>query len=97
MFVAVCRFGCIYILMDSNCGVLIVFFNDTATTDSYTYGHALSLRDALPISFANNIFDKDYFESYIEKTTLQLAGLPASDLGITGDRQRYGEIGRAHV
>lgn len=41
-------------------------------------------------AFANNIFDKDYFESYIEKTTLQLAGLPASDLGITGDRQRYG-------
>lgn len=40
--------------------------------------------------FAKNIFDKDYFESYIEKTTLQLAGLPASDLGITGDRRRFG-------
>ncbi len=40
--------------------------------------------------FANNIFNKEYFESYIEKTTLQLAGLPASDLGIIGDRRRYG-------
>ncbi|HEV2568769.1 TonB-dependent receptor [Sphingomonas sp.] len=40
--------------------------------------------------FANNLFNKDYFESYIEKTTLQLAGLPASDLGIIGDRRRYG-------
>ena len=40
--------------------------------------------------FVSNLFDKDYFESYIEKTTLQLAGLPASDLGITGDRRRYG-------
>ncbi len=40
--------------------------------------------------FANNIFNKNYFESYIEKTTLQLAGLPASDLGIIGDRRRYG-------
>ncbi|KRB86449.1 hypothetical protein ASE00_07040 [Sphingomonas sp. Root710] len=41
-------------------------------------------------AFVNNLFNKDYFESYIEKTTLQLAGLPASDLGIIGDRRRYG-------
>src|SRR3546814_5370645 len=27
------------------------FFNDTATTESYTYLHALALHDALPISF----------------------------------------------
>lgn len=40
--------------------------------------------------FVNNLFQKQYFESYIEKTTLQLAGLPASDLGIAGDRRRYG-------
>jgi len=40
--------------------------------------------------FANNIFNQDYWESYIERTTLQLAGLPASDLGITGDRRRVG-------
>lgn len=46
--------------------------------------------------FANNIFNKKYFDSYIEKTTLLLAGLnsplaaPATDLGITGDRRRYG-------
>src|SRR3546814_20187224 len=26
------------------------FFNDTATTEIYTYGHTLSLHDALPIS-----------------------------------------------
>jgi iron complex outermembrane recepter protein len=40
--------------------------------------------------FANNLFNADYFESYIEKTTLALAGLPASDLGIVGDRRRVG-------
>jgi iron complex outermembrane receptor protein len=40
--------------------------------------------------FANNIFNQDYWDSYIEKTTLQLAGLPASDLGIVGDRRRIG-------
>src|SRR3546814_19186916 len=26
------------------------FFNDTSTTEIYTYGHTLSLHDALPIS-----------------------------------------------
>src|SRR3546814_6188395 len=28
---------------------MFVFFNDTATTEIYTYGHTLSLHDALPI------------------------------------------------
>src|SRR3546814_20343252 len=30
----------------------VFFFNDTATTEIYTYGHTLSLHDALPISRA---------------------------------------------
>src|SRR3546814_10720887 len=30
--------------------VSFFFFNDTATTEIYTYGHTLSLHDALPIS-----------------------------------------------
>src|SRR3546814_18555483 len=29
---------------------MVFFFKDTATTEIYTYGHALSLHDALPIS-----------------------------------------------
>jgi len=40
--------------------------------------------------FGNDLFNKHYFDAYIEKTTLQLAGLPASDLGIIGDLRRYG-------
>src|SRR3546814_13388855 len=28
---------------------MFFFFNDTATTEIYTYGHTLSLHDALPI------------------------------------------------
>jgi iron complex outermembrane receptor protein len=40
--------------------------------------------------FVNNLFNKKYFESYIERTTLILAGLPNSDVGIIGDRRRYG-------
>jgi iron complex outermembrane receptor protein len=43
-------------------------------------------------AFVNNLFNEDYFESYIERRTLELAVpfLPASDLGIVGDRRRYG-------
>lgn len=41
-------------------------------------------------AFVNNLFDKKYFESYIERTTLVLAGLPNSDVGIIGDKRRYG-------
>lgn len=41
-------------------------------------------------AFANNLFNKEYFESYIERTTLILAGLPNSDVGIIGDKRRYG-------
>src|SRR3546814_14966321 len=35
------------ILVSHNCS--FVFFNDTATTEIYTYRHTLSLHDALPI------------------------------------------------
>ncbi len=41
-------------------------------------------------AFANNLFDANYWESYIERTTLVLAGLAPSDLGIMGDGARYG-------
>ncbi len=67
------------------------------TTPTFLNGYALfnaavTLRTgAIELSaFANNIFDTEYFESYIEKTTLILAGVPASDLGIMGDGARYG-------
>lgn len=41
-------------------------------------------------AFVTNLFQEDYFESYIEKTTLILAGLTPTDVGIIGDRRRYG-------
>ncbi|HEX2624458.1 MAG TPA: TonB-dependent receptor [Sphingomicrobium sp.] len=41
-------------------------------------------------AFVDNLFNKDYFDSYIEKTTLILAGLPATDVGIAGEKRRYG-------
>lgn len=41
-------------------------------------------------AFVTNLFNKNYMESYIEKTTLILAGLPATDVGIAGERRRIG-------
>ncbi|NUS99524.1 MAG: TonB-dependent receptor [Sphingomonas sp.] len=41
-------------------------------------------------AFVNNLFNTKYYESYIERTTLILAGLPSSDVGIIGDKRRYG-------
>jgi iron complex outermembrane receptor protein len=47
--------------------------------------------DAVEVEvFVNNLLDADYFESYVERTSLALAGLPASDLGLIGDRRRAG-------
>src|SRR3546814_12704751 len=34
----------------SKFAIAYFFFNDTATTEIYTYGHTLALHDALPIS-----------------------------------------------
>jgi iron complex outermembrane recepter protein len=45
-------------------------------------------------AFIDNAFNEDYFESYIEKTTLILAGLTPTDVGIVGDRRRFGVRGR---
>lgn len=74
---------------------LAATLNQTTPTflDSYWLTNASIAYRTGPVEvalFANNIFNTEYFESYIEKTTLALAGLPASDLGITGDRRRYG-------
>jgi iron complex outermembrane recepter protein len=41
-------------------------------------------------AFVDNLLNKNYFDSYIEKTTLILAGLPATDVGIPGDKRRIG-------
>ena len=60
--------------------------------DYFLVNGAISYRNG-PIeltAFVNNALQAEYFDSYIEKTTLILAGIPASDLGITGDRRRYG-------
>ena len=44
-------------------------------------------------AFVNNLFNAKYYESFIEKTTLENVFGPgplASDLGIMGDKRRYG-------
>src|SRR3546814_9250761 len=44
-------------ILDSLVCVVYLFFNDTSTTEIYTYGHTLSLHDALPISRRHGDFD----------------------------------------
>ncbi|WP_144095942.1 TonB-dependent receptor [Croceicoccus sediminis] len=74
---------------------LAATLNETTPTflDSYwLVGASATYRNG-PIevaAFVRNAFQEDYWESYIEKTTLLLAGLPATDLGIMGDARRYG-------
>lgn len=74
---------------------LAATLNQTTPTflDGYTLVNAQLAYRTGPIElsvFANNLLQAEYFDSYIERTTLQLAGLPASDLGIVGDRRRIG-------
>jgi iron complex outermembrane receptor protein len=74
---------------------LAATLNQTTPTflDSYFLVNAAITYRHGPLEFsvfANNLFQENYFESYIEKTTLQLAGIPASDVGIIGDRRRIG-------
>lgn len=41
--------------------------------------------------FANNLFDTEYYESFIDSSTLTVAGLPAlGSLGLIGDGRRVG-------
>jgi iron complex outermembrane recepter protein len=74
---------------------LVATLNETTPTflDSYFLVNAAVTYRHGPLEFsvfANNLFQKDYFESYIEQTTLALAGIPPSDVGIIGDRRRIG-------
>src|SRR3546814_10672015 len=54
--------------------VNLFFFNDTATTEIYTYGHTLSLHDALPIfGFAPSKIRKSHSS---RSGKVQCTGLP---------------------
>src|SRR3546814_5761184 len=66
--------------MYSECDSLILFFNDTATTEIYTYGHTLSLHDALPIynvarlNDADDIFDGPFSDRQSGMGAFEQAG-----------------------
>ena len=48
--------------------------------------------------FANNLFDEQYYDSYIDSSTLTVAGLPAlGSLGLIGDGRRVGVRARVRV
>ena len=62
--------------------------------DSYFIANATISwkRDNLELAlFANNLFDKEYYESFIDSSVLTVAGLPAlGSLGLIGDGRRVG-------
>jgi len=68
--------------------------NDAPVLSSYVLANGSITYRRGPIeigAFVDNAFKKRYFESYIEKTTLALAGLPVvSDIGIVGNLRRVG-------
>src|SRR3546814_14622988 len=79
------------------CALLLFFVYDTAPTVIYTYGHTLSLHDALPISCRPAIVDTTATD-----VGLYLAGLAserdtAARLEIGTAAFRDLQIGRAHV
>src|SRR3546814_1566414 len=65
---------------------MILFFNDTATTEIYTYGHTLSLHDALPIYAGHRqVEDQQHDVADVE------AGDQAPDqFRLVGEQQRAG-------
>src|SRR3546814_14665504 len=89
--------------------LVVFFFNDTATTEIYTYGHTLSLHDALPISrtYAFGAVDAEIRDMWdLEKEAQAAAfdavqpGAPCESVDAAARRvlERAGlEIGRAHV
>src|SRR3546814_9440478 len=54
--------------------LLFFFFNWTATPDIYTYGHPLSLHDALPISTAARMM-RAWPDRFSDSTGLRLCGI----------------------
>src|SRR3546814_18361104 len=89
------------------------FFKDTATTEIYTYGHPLSLHDALPISTIHllppiirqlldhpDLHRRDRSSlriGYVLSIDPDVLDSVADDLGVPGVMTGYGQIGRAHV
>src|SRR3546814_2678704 len=53
---------------------MFFFFNDTATTEIYTYSHTLSLHDALPI-YVEHV--RQTFQAHHRLTPLRLQGTGA--------------------
>src|SRR3546814_18758007 len=83
---------------------LLFFFNDTATTETYTYGRTLSLHDALPIcSTAAELLsdgltpDRLLFRLFHSEGVRAYQPQPVVDACRCSGERVEREIGRAHV
>src|SRR3546814_5143142 len=81
------------------------FFNDTATTEIYTYWHTLSLHDALPIYFsARGVFRMDWSRTTWSSLAVLMRWIAAKPLAHVemagrcpqriGERTASGSIGK---
>src|SRR3546814_14494035 len=94
------------------CEIVIFFCNDTATTEIYTYGHTLSLHDALP-NFPGGKYPL-LASAHMSVITAKVAGVPrvitcappfqgkpapaiVAAQVLAGADEIYAQIGRAHV
>src|SRR3546814_19959291 len=92
-----------------SCCSLYFLFNETATTEIYTYGHTLSLHDALPsfevergnraartsgaCAAAVEQHQRAFGTQSAQRNCLRARTAIGDEVG----RDRRGEIGRAHV
>src|SRR3546814_12998493 len=85
--------------------ICLCFFNDTATTEIYTYCHTLALHDALPICISRLDGDVPVRRAIWNATGMSMASAPmfftmAERMVTVPTSPRTcsrGEIGRAHV
>src|SRR3546814_18459146 len=73
------------------CTYVFFFFNATSTTEIYTYWHALSLHDALPIS-QQRMWFLNRFDSATGVNNIPLAFRLTGDLDIDALRQAVADV-----
>src|SRR3546814_13378991 len=85
-------------------GLVGFFFNDTATTEIYTYLHTLSLHDALPISrliashaSTNSSQSRSLARAFLSSGRFIVMVTTWPSRSILRKSAIYTQIGRAHV
>src|SRR3546814_17839585 len=68
------------------CDLFFFFFNDTATTENYTYGHTLSLHDARPI-YTLTVVATESYETFADNLQKEIEADTGIRFGIVEQHQ----------